>query len=127
MFDGADDHVGDIGTCFIDFDFVSSAEESEVDAFRSAGGEDEFGGVAIEERCEGTAGIFDGFLGYAAHPVSAVGVGEVFGEEREHGFPHASGDGGGGAVIEVDGTHGLIRIEPDVPAYEEASARLTVG
>ncbi len=81
------------------------AEDRGVVAFRAAGGKDDFGGAAVQERGDLLAGMLDGGAGTLAEVVDGGGVAEGFDEERPHGLKHLGEQRRGGIGVHVNAAH----------------------
>ncbi len=68
----------------------------------AAAGEDEFGGVGIDQMGDLGARCFNGNAGLTAKAVDAGGVAVAVAEPWEHGVEDAVVDARSGAVVEVD-------------------------
>ncbi len=83
----------------------SGALDGMVVGFRSAAGENNFDGIAIEKIGRLAPGLFDGLSGFDAVSMGTGRISKVIGEERPHGLVDVRIDGRGGVVIQVDGFH----------------------
>jgi hypothetical protein len=68
----------------------------------AAAGEDEFGGVGIDQMGDLGARCFNSDAGFATKAVDAGGVAITVAEPWEHGVEDTVVDARGGAVVEVD-------------------------
>ena len=103
VLDGGGDEVGgflreEIG--------LQDAEEGEVVALGAAGGEDDLGGAAVEQRGDLLAGVLDGGAGVLALLVDGAGVAEVLDPEGTHGVEDLGEQRRGGVGVHVDPAHG---------------------
>jgi hypothetical protein len=87
---------------------LEDAEESEVVALSSAGGEDDLFRRAVQHRCDGGACVLDGRACALAGVVCGAGVAEAGGEVGQHGLDDLGQYRGGGVGVEVDALHRLI-------------------
>ncbi len=78
----------------------------QVVAFRTAGGEDDFGGCAAKQSGDGAAGALHGRAGALAAGVAGAGVAELLGPERLHGGDDLGQHGGGRVGVEINPIHG---------------------
>ena len=89
---------------------AQDAEDGGIVALRAAGGENDFGGAAMEERGDLFAGVLDGGAGALAEVVDGGGVAEGLDEKRPHGLKHLGEQRRGGVGVHVDAAHRVLSL-----------------
>ena len=84
---------------------MQDAEEGEVVALGAAGGEDDLGGAAAEQRGDLLAGALDGGAGVLALLMDGAGVAELLDPEGTHGVEDLGEQRRGGVRVHVDAAH----------------------
>ncbi len=99
VFDLAGDDV-------ISFFFIGSAvaEDGEIATFGATRGEDKLVCFAVEDGSNSFFGIFNCLFCFFAKRVKRAWISKFFTEVGKHGFEDFGADGGGGGVVEVDGS-----------------------
>lgn len=85
---------------------AQKAEKREIVGLGAAAGEDDFLGIAVEERGDLTAGHFEALLGDLAVMMDTGGVAGSVAQHGGEGFKNLGRDGRGRIVIEVSALHG---------------------
>ena len=92
---------------------AGEAEQCQIVPLRGAAGEDDLAGISPKDGSDLFACILQGTSGVPAGLMSAGRIAVNVAHERLHGFPHGRQKGGGGVVVEVDGSHGRSHFGTD--------------